>query len=213
MAKLESDFVEVAKIRKSFEVMRISNAIKHPDVRVDVTMGMLKAYGYVGTRAIEVLKETKSSALEKESKKNIFKRAAEAREAHKLGISMLDDNKNVMNEAIAKQLRHASILYKEASKIALKDNMVRQSSIAEKLSRRCMLPVHRHTYKEFMLKQKETHVNIEEIMSHLESDKTNLDSLIKLDGICRTHLIFWKRLHSFCFTIIWLQRVTTVFRI
>ena len=26
-------------------------------------------------------------------------------------------------------------------------------------------------------------MNIEEIMSHLESDKTNLDSLIKLDGI------------------------------
>ena len=188
MAKLESEFVEVAKIRKSFEVMRISNAIKHPDVRVDVTMGMLKAYGYVGTRAIEVLKETKSSALEKESKKNIFKRAAEAREVHKLGISMLNDNKNVMNEAIAKQLRHASILYKEASKIALKDNMVRQSSIAEKLSRRCMLPVHRHTYKEFLLKQKETHVKFEEIMSHLESDKTNLDNLIKLDGICRTQL-------------------------
>ena len=53
LAKLESEFVEVAKIRKSFEVMRISNAIKHPDVRVDVTMGMLKAYGYVGTRAMK----------------------------------------------------------------------------------------------------------------------------------------------------------------
>ena len=96
MAKLESEFVEVAKIRKSFEVMRISNAIKHPDVRVDVTMGMLKAYGYVGTRAIEVL-ETKSSALEKESKKHIFKRCR-AREVHKHAISMLNDNKNGMNE-------------------------------------------------------------------------------------------------------------------
>ena len=199
MSKLGNEFLELAKIRKSFEIMRISNAIKHPDIRVNVTMPMLEAYGYIGTRAIEVLKETRSSAMEQESKKRVFKRANEARGVHKQGLNMLKDNKNVVSEVIARRLRYASHLYKDASELAMNDNMVRRSQIAKKLSIDCMIPVHKHTYYQNVKNKTKDFIEFDDASVQLNDAQDNISSLMRLENICRPQLIFWTRLHSFCF--------------
>eukprot|EP00943_MAST-04B_sp_MAST-4B-sp1_P000024 g24.t1 len=199
MAKLGNEFLELAKIRKSFEVMRISNAIKHPHIRVNVTTAMLEAYGYVGTRAIEVLKETRSSTMEQESKKRVFKRANQARDVYKEGLDMLKNNQNVVNETIAKRLRHASILFKDASELAMKDNMVRRGEIAKTLSEECMIPVHRHTYNQSVLHKTGSFIGLDDAIIKLNEAKHDNSLLMSLENICRSQLKYWAHLHSFAF--------------
>jgi CRP-like cAMP-binding protein len=203
MSEMGPEIEALAKVRKSWEIMRISNAIEHPEIHIPVDASMLESYGYIGMSAIDAFRHKKkvsgtttSSSLEKAYFARVQQARSITRATHKAMTSL--GTEHPITEDIARKLRHASLLFEDASKIARNDNRLERSAMAKKLAVQIMLPVHSQTLRE-KVKAKGHDVQYEHLEAKFSSFYNDVSQLIGLETSLRQAIQFWSSLKQFAF--------------
>ena len=125
MEEMGDEIEEIARIRKSWEIMRIKNALAHPTVNVRISDSMLESYGYIGTEGLETLR-SRAATKDNDSENHLYDIINEARDLHrKANLMLAQGGLNNISQKTARKLRHAYNIYTSAAKIAANTNRAR----------------------------------------------------------------------------------------
>jgi CRP-like cAMP-binding protein len=199
MEEMGSEIEEIARIRKSWEVMRIKNALSHPDISVGVTDSMLESYGYIGVGSLDALRPSRSLTEDNHFENRFYDIVNEARGLHREANAMLvQSSRNCLSEGAARKLRHAYNIYTSAAKMALSNNRARQANVVNGIANACIAPVHRHTYYSELNRVGRT-TSAKQLSGLLSSSIGNVSQLIRTESKCRDAIKFWNKMKQFAF--------------